>query len=238
MDEVFQDLSILQMKGLKESDYDLPIDDYYLYEPLGSSDSDLPEVSTESIYDNVYGNYDVEDNRKRKRRADWEIHADAPEEEPPEKKKRKRKNKNHKKKTKTIDAPEPKPEFKNTSPLDPDYRPINVAGLFPEVGPSGIDDLHGNLIVNITWPFLQHEKPNECSESVNELLYREGDERCVCDQMLQYDITPAAETAVCITKSDQFGDTDITVDSVCGLDKFNEPICFLNGCGDIISGLF
>ena len=238
MDEVFQDLSILEVKnefGLKESDYDLPLDDD-LYESLGSSDSDLPEVSTESNYDNNYGNYDVGDNRKR--RADWEIHAEAPEEEPPKKKKHKRKNKNHKKKTKTIDSPEPKPEFKNTSPLDPDYRPINVAGLFPEVGPSGIDDLHGNLIVNITWPFLQYEKPNECSDRIYEFLYREGDERCVCDQMLQYEIYPAAETSVCITKSDQYGDTDITVDSVCGLDKFDEQICYLNGCGDIISGWF
>ena len=67
-------------------------------------------------------------------------------------------------------------------------------------------------------------------------FYREGDERCVCDQMLQSGITPAAETSVCITKKDQSG--DITVNDVCGKDKFGEDICFLNGCGDIISGGF
>ena len=224
MDEVFQDLSILEVKGLKGSDYNLSFDDDLSY------DSDLPEIS----YDDNYGDYDDRDYRKRRRRrADWEIHAEASEQEPPKKKKRKRKNKKHKKKP--IDSVEPIPEFKNTSPLDPDYPPINVAELFP-VGPSGIDDLHGNLIVNITWPFLQYEKPNECSDSTYEFLYSEGDERCVCDQMLQSDITPAAESAVCITTSD--GDTDITVNSVCGKDKFDEPICFLNGCGDIISGRF
>ena len=232
MDEVFKDLSILEVKGLNETNYDLSYDDD-LFDGLGSSDSDLSEIP----YDN-YGAYDDGDYGKRKRRADWEIHADAPEEEPLKKKKRKRKKKNNKKKTKTNDSPEPKPEFKNTSPLDPDNPPINVAGLFPEVGPSGIDDLHGNLIVNITWPFLQYEKPTECSGDIYEFLYREGDERCVCDQMLQYEIYPAASTSVCITKSDQYGDTDIIVDSVCGLDKFNEPICYLNGCGDIISGWF
>ena len=235
MDEVFKDLSIIQVKASKESDYDLSYDDD-LFAGLGSSDDDLPEESSELNNDNNYGNYDVGDYGKRKRRADWEIHAEAPEEEPPKKKKRKRKNKNHKKKSKTIDSVEPQPEFKNVSPLDPDYRPINVAGLFPELGPSGIDDLHGNLIVNITWPFLQHEKPNECSDDNYEFLYREGDERCVCDQMLQYGITPAAETSVCITKKDQSG--DITVNDVCGKDKFGEDICFLNGCGDIISGGF
>ena len=227
MDEVFKDLSILEVKGLKETDYESPLYDDLFY-GLGSSDSDLPEIS----YDDYYGNYG-----KRKRRADWEIHAEVPDEEPPKKKKRK-KNKKHNKKSKTINSNDPQPESKNASPLNPDYRPVNVAGLFPEESPSGIDDLHGNLIINITWPFLQREKPNECSDRIYEFLYREGDERCVCDQMLQSDITPAAESAVCITKSNQYGDTDITVDSVCGLDKFDEPICYLNGCGDIISGWF
>ena len=162
------------------------------------------------------------DYNKRNRRADRAIPAETPEKESP----RNKKQRKNKKKSKTIDPAEPNPEFKND------------AGLFVEVGPSGMDDLHGNLIVNITWPFLQDEKPIECSESVNEFLYREGDERCVCDQMLQYDITPAAETAVCLTISDQYRDTDITVGSVCGKDKFDQPICFLNGCGDIISGWF
>ena len=223
MDEVFKDLSILEVKGFKESDYDLSHEDD-LFDGLGSSDSDLPELSFED-YDTFgdYGDADSDgDYNKRKRIADREIHAEAPERESP----RNKKQRKNKKKSKTIDPAEPNPEFKND------------AGLFVEVGPSGMDDLHGNLIVNITWPFLQDEKPIECSESVNEFLYREGDERCVCDQMLQYDITPAAETAVCLTISDQYRDTDITVGSVCGKDKFDQPICFLNGCGDIISGWF
>ena len=73
MDEVFKDLSILEVKGLKETDYDSPLYDDLFY-GLGSSDSDLPEIS----YDDYYGDYG-----KRKRRADWEIHAEVPEEEPP-----------------------------------------------------------------------------------------------------------------------------------------------------------
>ena len=154
MDEVFKDLSILEVKGLRDIDYDSYDDD--LFDGLGSSDSDLPELSNED-YDYFYGDYDDVSNygdySKRKRRADWEIHAEAPKEEDSKKKKRKRKNENHKKKSKTIDLP--KANFKNVSPLNPDDPPMNFAGLFPTLGPSGIDDLHGNLIVNITWPFLQ-----------------------------------------------------------------------------------
>lgn len=246
MDEVFKDLSILKAKGLNDrfNDYDSNDDD--LYDGLGSSDADLPHIDDdyELLEDQGFGNYD---DRKRKRRADWEINADISEEKPPKKRKKKRKdrknkerkNKNHKKKSKSIDSAEPIAEFKNASPLSPDVdTPINFAGLFPTPGPSGIDDLHGNLVVNISWPFVQKVKPNECGKNNYEFLYREGDERCVCDQMLQNGITPAAETAVCITKKDQYGENDIMVDSVCGLDKFGEPICFLNGCGDIIAGPF
>ena len=242
MDEVFKDLSILESKGLQESfkDFDYgsndegPID-YGPYDGgLGSSDDDLPELADDDY--EGYGNYE---DRKRKRRADWEINVEVSE-GPPKKKKKKRKNKNHKKKLKSLDSTEPKAEFKNAEfknaiPLNPNLDAPLIAGLFPTPGPSGIDDLHGNLIINITWPFLQKEKPNECSENNYEFLYREGDERCVCDQMLQNNIMPAAETSVCITKRDQYGENDITVDSVCGLDKFDEPICFLNGCGDIIA---
>ena len=192
-----------------------------------SLDDDLPILSIEDYdYSYVdgrswdgpwainYGNYG---NYKRKRRVAREIFAEAPEEEPPT-----RKDTNHKKKSKPIDS------------ADLDFR-----GVFPDVGPSGIHDLHGHFIINITWPFLQDEKPNECSHDNYESLYNEGDERCVCDQMLQDDINPAVQTTACFAKRDQDRDTDNCdncVGSVCGSDKFDEPICFLNGCGNIISG--
>ena len=192
---------------------------FFDYESL---DEDLPISSTEDYdYSYVdgkswygpwaitYGNYN-----KRKRRVAREILAEATEEEPPT-----RKDTNHKKKSKSIDSVE-----------------LDFRGVFPEVGPSGIHDLHGHFIFNITWPFLQDEKQNECSRDNYESLYSEGDERCVCDQMLQDDINPAVQTTACFAKRDQDKDTDNLVGSICGSDKFDEPICFLNGCGNIISG--
>ena len=187
---------------------------------FGSLDDDLPILSDEDLFYTdsyvdgrpsygsiTYGPITYGDYNKRKRRVAREILAEAPE------------DKNHKKKSKSIDSVE-----------------LDFRGVFAEVGPSGIHDLHGHIIFNITWPFLQDEKPNECSHDNYESLYREGDERCVCDQMLQDDINPAVQTTACFAKRDQDRDTDNLVGSVCGSDKFDEPICFLNGCGNIISG--
>ena len=126
-------------------------------------------------------------------------------------------------------------KFKTIDSVDSHFdHDLTNAGLF--LGPSGIDDLQGQFILNITWPFLQYEKPDECSDDNSEIL--EGDERCVCDQIIQHSIDPAVQTTACITQRDQDINltTDILLGSVCGSDKFGEPICFLNGCGDIISG--
>ena len=183
-----------------------------------NEDNDDFESYYSEVIDGSFGASDITygDFIKRKRRGAREIHAEGPEEEPPT-----REDTNHKKKFKTIDTVD--------SHFDHD---LTNAGLF--LGPSGIDDLQGQFILNITWPFLQYEKPNECSDDNSEIL--EGDERCVCDQIIQHSIDPAVETTACITQRDQDRDTDILLGSVCGSDKFGEPICFLNGCGDIISG--
>ena len=180
------------------------------------------DFSESYVIEGSYGpsNITYGDFIKRKRRGTREIHAEGQEEEPST-----RMDTNHTKKFNTIDSVD--------SHFDHD---LTNAGLF--LGPSGIDDLQGQFILNITWPFLQYEKPNECSDDNSEI--QEGDERCVCDQIILHSIDPAVETTACITQRDQDINltTDILLGSVCGSDKFGEPICFLNGCGDIISGTF